>query len=107
MLETLLSYGSNAKASQLTSEMYYKDDPDRMDAFRIREEAGEKPNAGHLACRAHVKLSREFDMIGCIHADIFFQECYMINEVGIKVRLVRSKMPSVYWATRRATRKSR
>ena len=34
MLETLLSYGSDAKASQLTSEMYYKDDAGRMDAFR-------------------------------------------------------------------------
>jgi len=84
MLETLLSYGSDAKASQLTSEMYYKDDAGRMDA-------GQLPNAGHLARRAHVKLSHEFDMIGRLHADIFFQERYMLNELGIKVRLVRSK----------------
>jgi len=76
---------------QLTFEMYYKDDAGRMDAFPIRKDAGQLLNAGHLACRTHVKLSREFDMIGCIHADIFFQERYMLNEVGIKVRLVRSK----------------
>jgi len=91
MLETLLSYGSDAKASQLTSEMYYKDNTSRMDAFCIREDAGQLPNTGHLARQAHVKLSHEFDMIGRIHADIFFQEHYMLNEVGIKVRLVRSK----------------
>jgi len=91
MLETLLSYGSDVKASQLTSEMYYKDDAGRINAFRIREDGGQLPNVGHLAHRAHVKLSREFDMIGRIHADIFFQECYMLNEVGIKVHLVRSK----------------
>ena len=91
MLETLLSYGSDAKTSQLTSEMYYKDDAGRMDAFRIRKDAGALPNTGHLARRAHSKGSNEFDMIGRIHADIFFQECYMLNEVGIKVRLVRSK----------------
>ena len=30
-------------------------------------------------------------MIGHTHADIFFQEHYMLNEVGIKVHLVRSK----------------
>ena len=30
-------------------------------------------------------------MIGRIHADIFFQERYLLNKVGIKVRLVRSK----------------
>ena len=107
MLETLLSYSSDAKALQLTSEMYYKDDAGRMDAFRVCEDAGQLLNSGHLARRAHVKLSRKFDMIGHIHADIFFQERYMLNEVGIKVCLVRSKTPSVYWATGRATRKSR
>jgi len=89
MLETLRSYGSDAKVSQLTSEMYYKDNAGRMDAFRIRKEADQLPNAGHLARRAHVKLSREFDMIGRIHADIFFQERYMLNEGGIKVCLVQ------------------
>jgi len=45
MLEMLLSYGSDAKASQLTSEMYYKDDAGRIDA-------GQLPNTGHLARRA-------------------------------------------------------
>jgi len=71
--------------------MYYKDDTGRMDAFRVCEDAGQLPNSGYLARRVHVKLSRKFDMIGHIHADIFFQECYMLNEVGIKVHLVRSK----------------
>jgi len=87
MLETLLSYGSDAKASQLTSEMYYKDDSGRMDVYRICNVGADRPKTGHVARRA----SREFDMIGCIHADIFFQERYMLNEVGIKVHLVRSK----------------
>jgi len=45
MLETLLSYGSDAKASQLTSELYYKDDAGRMDTFRIRED--ERPTFKH------------------------------------------------------------
>jgi len=71
--------------------MYYKDDAGRMDAFCIREDGGQLPNAGHLAHQAHFKLSCEFDMIGRIHADIFFQERYMLNEVGIKVHVVRSK----------------
>jgi len=90
MLEMLLSYGSDAKASQLTFEMYYKDDMARMDAFCIREDGDQLPNAEHLVRRAHVKLSHEFHMIGRIHLHIF-QERYMLNEVGIKVQLVRSK----------------
>jgi len=74
MLETLLSYGSDAKASQLTSEMYYKDNSGRMDAYLIRDEAGDRPNARHVAHRANVRASCEFDTIRRIHADIFFQE---------------------------------
>ena len=31
------------------------------------------------------------DMIGRIHADIFFQERYLVNEVNVKIKLVRSK----------------
>ena len=31
------------------------------------------------------------DMIGRIHSDILFQDRYMLNEVNIKVRLVRNK----------------
>src|SRR6266516_5004450 len=30
-------------------------------------------------------------MIGCIHADLFFQEKYLPSDVGLKLRLVRSK----------------
>jgi len=35
--------------------------------------------------------SRTFDMIGRLHADIFFQDRYMINEVGVKIKLTRSR----------------
>ena len=61
-----------------------------MDAYRISDKGPDRPNAGHVACRAHTRASREFDMIGRIRADIF-QERYMLNEVGIKLHLVRSK----------------
>ena len=35
MLETLLSYGGDAKKSQLTSALYYEDQPGRMDDFTV------------------------------------------------------------------------
>ena len=38
-----------------------------------------------------LRESHVFDMMGRIHADIFFQERYMLNEVGVKIKLVRSK----------------
>jgi len=30
-------------------------------------------------------------MMGRLHADIFFQDRYMLNEVGVKIKLIRSK----------------
>jgi len=35
--------------------------------------------------------SRELDMMGHLHADIFFLDRYMISEVGVNIKLVRSK----------------
>jgi len=91
MPETLLSYGEDAKKSQLTSELFYKDEAGNMDKTVTAAANGYQPNSGLLQRRAFVAGSREFDMIGRIHGDIFFQEGYMLNEVGMKIKLVRSK----------------
>jgi len=45
----------------------------------------------HRRALALAAQSCEFDMMGRLHADIFFQEPYMINEIGVKIKLVRSK----------------
>jgi len=86
-IETLLSYGEDAKKSQLTSELYYKDQAGRMDAITF-DDAG---NSGLAQRRALTLRSREFDMIGRIHGDIFYQNRFMLNEVGLKIKLIRSK----------------
>ena len=91
MLETLLSYGEDAKKSQLTCELFYKDDAGRMESTLTATADGNHPNAGLQSRRIHARQSREFDMIGRIHGDIFFQERYLLNEVGMKLRLVKSK----------------
>jgi len=91
MLETLLSYGEAAKKSQLISELYYKDDADRMEETIVEEAGGHVPNSSLQKRREFVARSREFDMIGRIHGDIFFQERYMLNEVGMRIKLARSR----------------
>jgi hypothetical protein len=88
LLETLLSYGEDAKKSQLTSSLFYKDMAGRMDVHGIAEDTR---NEGLFKRRALGVASREFDMMGRLHADIFFQDRYMLNETGVKIKLVRSK----------------
>jgi len=89
-IETLLSYGIEAKSSQLTSAVFYKDEAGKMD--RPNPLAGDVAhrNTGLASRQMFAAQSREIDMIGRIHADIFFQERYMLNEVNVKIKLVRS-----------------
>ena len=88
MLETLLSYGEDSKKSQLTSALFYKDRAGKMDNVTI---AAANRNEGLFQRRAIAAQSREFDMMGRLHADIVFQDRYMLNEVGVKIKLIRSK----------------
>ncbi len=61
-----------------------------MDADKPNADAADR-NSGLTKRAAYAARSREIDMIGRIHSDIFFQERYMLNEVNIRIKLSRSK----------------
>jgi len=88
MIETLLSYGDDTKKSQLTSELFYEDQPGRMDVVDFGDAAH---NNGLFTRSRFIRGSRSVDMIGRIYADIFFQSRYLCNEVNVKIKLVRSR----------------
>ena len=88
LLETLLSYRVDAKKTQLTSALFYQDKPGRMDSVDFAVDA---VNEGLAKRRTLVLESRTFDMMGRLHAAMFFQDRYLLNEVGVKIKLVRSK----------------
>jgi len=52
--------------------------------------ANDAANDGLLKRRAFGLESRTLDMMGRLHVDIFFQDRYMINEVGVKIKLTRN-----------------
>ena len=89
-IETLLSYGTTAKQSQLTSQLYYKDEISAMEEHDPYNGAA-ATNKGFVARSAHTIRSRTFDMIGGIHSDLFFQDKYILSDVGMRIRLVRNK----------------
>ena len=88
MIETLLSYGADAKQSQLTSALFYADQPARMDVIDFAEA---NRDSGLYARSCFTAASRSVDMMGRIHADMFFQDRYLLNEVHVKIKLVRSR----------------
>jgi len=87
-IEMLLSYGDDAKKTQLTSSLYYKDDPGKFNSTHLD---GQNANAGFVWRNQFIRKSRSLDMIGRIHADLFFQDRYILNEVSLKVKLIRSR----------------
>ena len=88
-LETLLSYGVDAKSTQLTNQLWYKDKASRMHATELA--VGPDPNPGFVTRREYIDGSRVVDMMGRLHVDMFLQDKFLINGVSVKLRLVRSK----------------
>ena len=83
-IETLLSYGSDAKQSHLTGSLWYKDTAGHMNA------RGDD-NTGFIARRALTADSREVELMGRLHVDAFTLSHLLPCGVDTKVRMVRSK----------------
>ena len=86
-IETLLSYGSDAKRSQLTSELFYKDDAGRFDTLEMD---CANANSGLVKRNTLIRSSRSFDLIERVHCDLMLQNRYLINEVNVKLKFVES-----------------
>jgi hypothetical protein len=82
IMETLLNYGSDAKASHCTASLFYKDTAGQMNKYLT-------DNIG--ANTRHTISNSVFDMYGRLHVDLFFQDRLLINNVNVRVKLHRSK----------------
>ena len=82
-IETALSYGSDAKETKLTSQLWYKDTAGRMDSAALADDNTAK--AGFKS-RRHV-----VEMMGRLNVDMLLQDRFLLNGVDVKIRLVRSK----------------
>ena len=91
-LETLLSYGQEAKATQLSCEQWYKDTSGHMDATQGTD------NKGFAKWKFKSRNSGIIDMCGKLHIDMMFGECYVLNGVNTMIQLVRSSDASVLMA---------
>jgi len=89
-VENLLSYGPAEKGSQLTSEMFYKDESGKFDRANPLHEDVNMKNKGLAKRPFFFAQRREVHLVGRLHTDIFFQR-YTLNEVNTKLKLTRSK----------------
>lgn len=84
-IESVLMYGPAAKTSHLTMSLWYDDLPGKMDDTTGTENTGLKKR------KQFTDLSKEVELLGHLHADIFNQEKFLINGVELGVKLVRSQ----------------
>ncbi|CAK1593954.1 unnamed protein product [Parnassius mnemosyne] len=83
-METLLNYAPAAKQSHLTCSLWYEDTAGKMDST-------DGKNIGFVKRQELISESKEIEMIGHLHGDIFNQDKFLINGVEMSVKLVRSR----------------
>ncbi|XP_060088977.1 uncharacterized protein F54H12.2-like [Heteronotia binoei] len=87
MIETLLNYSRETLATQFSVGGFYKDM-----AGQLKSTILTNPVSKGFAKRAELMAkSRAIDLLGHLHADIFFQEKPLLNGVDVKIKLTRSR----------------
>jgi hypothetical protein len=85
MIQTLLNFGQDAKSSQLTTQLFIKDDHDHPEDT---DPAGD--NEGLFKRTNFITGSKALDLQGPIFHDLFSLSRYLLNQVDVKLKLYRS-----------------
>ena len=76
----MLSFGQDAKNSQLSALLWHRNTSEHFDTRGAT-------NLGYTKRKALAAESKEMDMM---HLDLFFQNRYLLNGVEVRLRLIRS-----------------
>lgn len=87
MIQTLLSYGSDAKKSQLTTQLWIKDKTGHYDDCDVKNGT----NASLYNRSLYLSESQTCDLEGPLLHDLFNLDRYILNGVAINVKLYRSR----------------
>ena len=85
MIETLLNYSHATKVDQLTSALFYKDTAGKMDAADPGLPSA-TANAGLKKRSRFTNGSKEVELIGRLHSDMFCQEKYLLSGVDLRLK---------------------
>lgn len=87
MIQTLLSYGADAKTSQLTSQLWLKDTSGHYDDADVENGL----NLNLYKRSAYFHNSKSCDMEGVVYHDLCNLDKYIMNSVAINFKLYRSR----------------
>ena len=83
-IENLLSFGQEAKKSQLSTLLWHRNTSGHFDSCAAA-------NKGYTQRKALAAESKEIDTMRKLHIDLTFQNRYLLNGVEVRLRLIRSK----------------
>jgi hypothetical protein len=87
MIQNMLSYGTDAKKSQLSSQLYFKDKTGHYDDNDVKNGA----NTSLCTRSFYFGQSQTCDMEGPLLRDLFNLDRYILNSVAINVKMYRSR----------------
>ncbi|XP_069061958.1 uncharacterized protein F54H12.2-like [Pleurodeles waltl] len=85
-IESILNYSREALDTQLSAGLFYKDTE-----AHFEDTALDGSNIGFKKRASFAAGSRQFDLLGRIHSDLFFQDKLLINGIDLKIKLNRNK----------------
>uniref|UniRef100_A0A1A8JH95 Uncharacterized protein n=1 Tax=Nothobranchius kuhntae TaxID=321403 RepID=A0A1A8JH95_NOTKU len=84
--ETLLNFSEAGLKSQFSAGLFFKDMAGAHDSIVINN----GPNTGLNQQAIFTKNSREVDLIGPLHSNIFFCKRLLLNSVDLRIKLTRA-----------------
>lgn len=87
IIETLLNFSDATLKSQFTAAMFHKDTAGFMNSTALE---GANLNNGLVKRAQRVVGSRPFHVIGPLHADILFCERLLLNNVDLRIKLIKA-----------------
>ncbi|XP_069092666.1 uncharacterized protein F54H12.2-like [Pleurodeles waltl] len=85
-IESILNYSRKALDTQLSVGLFYKDTH-----AHFEDTALDGGNDGFKKRARFAAGSRQFELLGRVHSDLFFQEKLLINGIDLKIKLNRNK----------------
>ena len=87
IIETLLNYSENALKTMFSAGLFFKD-TGNLDSINMADGG---PNRGLIKRSKFCERSKEFEVIGPLHTDLFFSERLLLNNIDIRLKLVKAK----------------
>ncbi|XP_032457268.1 uncharacterized protein F54H12.2-like isoform X1 [Nasonia vitripennis] len=90
-IETLLNYSKSSMESHLTSGLWYADTPGKWAAPPNTKRTDVNANIGQCNRQYFTQNGKTVDLLGHLHCNVFNQNKFLLNDVELRLRLVRSK----------------